>query len=515
MIGALRTRRLCVAYSGGLDSCALLSALAQLRTRERFVLRAVHVDHRIQPQSAQWARAACTRARALRVPCRIVELSIERGRGESLEAAAREARYRALAAELAPDELLLTAHHQEDQLETVLLALLRGSGVRGLAAMSAVMPWAHTLLLRPLLSVTRAQLEHYARAHAIHWSEDPSNADQRFDRNYLRRSVLPLIRQRWPAAAATVSRSARHLAEARALLEQLARAELKDARDGVAVRVSVLRRLPLPQRRNAVRYWIAERGLPAPDRRRLHEICGPLLAARADAHPKVSWRGAELRRHADRLFACGVTARREPLRSSNGTGARGRGCAGWRRRARVLVRDRHGDVHLAVFVTGGVVSSLGKGIAAASLGAILEARGLKVAMVKLDPYINVDPGTMSPFQHGEVFVTQDGTETDLDLGHYERFVRTTTGRHSNFTTGRIYERVIAKERRGDYLGATVQVIPHITDEIKRSVQLGAGGADVCMVEIGGTVGDIESLPFLEAIRQLGSSSAAATASTCI
>jgi CTP synthase len=156
-----------------------------------------------------------------------------------------------------------------------------------------------------------------------------------------------------------------------------------------------------------------------------------------------------------------------------------------------------------VFVTGGVVSSLGKGIAAASLAAILEARGLRIAMVKLDPYINVDPGTMSPFQHGEVFVTADGTETDLDLGHYERFVRTTTGRNSNFTTGRIYERVIAKERRGDYLGATVQVIPHITDEIKRSIMLGAGDSDVCMVEIGGTVGDIESLPFLEAIRQLG------------
>jgi CTP synthase len=156
-----------------------------------------------------------------------------------------------------------------------------------------------------------------------------------------------------------------------------------------------------------------------------------------------------------------------------------------------------------VFVTGGVVSSLGKGISSASLAAILESRGLRIAMVKLDPYINVDPGTMSPFQHGEVFVTDDGTETDLDLGHYERFVRTTTGRHSNFTTGRIYERVIAKERRGDYLGATVQVIPHITDEIKRSIQLGAGDSDVCMVEIGGTVGDIESLPFLEAIRQLG------------
>ena len=156
-----------------------------------------------------------------------------------------------------------------------------------------------------------------------------------------------------------------------------------------------------------------------------------------------------------------------------------------------------------VFVTGGVVSSLGKGIASASLGAILEARGLKISMVKLDPYINVDPGTMSPFQHGEVFVTADGTETDLDLGHYERFVRMTTGRNSNFTTGRIYERVIAKERRGDYLGATVQVIPHITDEIKYRIRMGAGNADVCMVEIGGTVGDIESLPFLEAIRQMG------------
>jgi len=156
-----------------------------------------------------------------------------------------------------------------------------------------------------------------------------------------------------------------------------------------------------------------------------------------------------------------------------------------------------------VFITGGVVSSLGKGITSACLGAILEARGLTISMIKLDPYLNVDPGTMSPFQHGEVFVTHDGTETDLDLGHYERFVRTTTGRDSNFTTGRIYESVIRKERRGEYLGATVQVIPHITDEIKESVIRGAGDADVCLVEIGGTVGDIESLPFLEAIRQMG------------
>ncbi|MBK5929606.1 CTP synthetase [Halochromatium salexigens] len=155
-----------------------------------------------------------------------------------------------------------------------------------------------------------------------------------------------------------------------------------------------------------------------------------------------------------------------------------------------------------MFVTGGVVSSLGKGIASASLAALLEARGLEVTMIKLDPYINVDPGTMSPFQHGEVYVTDDGAETDLDLGHYERFLRTRMGRNNNFTTGQIYERVIRKERRGDYLGRTVQVIPHITDEIKKAIRLGAGDADIAIVEIGGTVGDIESLPFLEAIRQM-------------
>ncbi len=156
-----------------------------------------------------------------------------------------------------------------------------------------------------------------------------------------------------------------------------------------------------------------------------------------------------------------------------------------------------------IFITGGVVSSLGKGIASASLGAILQARGLSINMIKLDPYINVDPGTMSPFQHGEVFVTEDGAETDLDLGHYERFASIACKQTSNYTTGRIYENVIAKERRGDYLGATVQVIPHITDEIKKSVLSSTNDADIVLVEIGGTVGDIESLPFMEAIRQLG------------
>ena len=164
----------------------------------------------------------------------------------------------------------------------------------------------------------------------------------------------------------------------------------------------------------------------------------------------------------------------------------------------------HGNLDTRfVFVTGGVVSSLGKGIAAASLAAVLESRGLKVRMIKLDPYLNVDAGTMSPFQHGEVFVTEDGAETDLDLGHYERFLRGKTTRASNVTTGQIYRNVLEKERRGDYLGSTVQVIPHVTDEIQKAIRAGAEGADICMVEIGGTVGDIESLPFLEAIRQMG------------
>ena len=154
-----------------------------------------------------------------------------------------------------------------------------------------------------------------------------------------------------------------------------------------------------------------------------------------------------------------------------------------------------------LFVTGGVVSSLGKGLAAASIGALMEARGLRVTMQKMDPYINVDPGTMSPFQHGEVFVTDDGAETDLDLGHYERYTKANLSKKSNFTTGQVYDTVLRKERRGDYLGGTVQVIPHITNEIKEKILLNAKGADLAIVEVGGTVGDIESLPFLEAIRQ--------------
>jgi len=350
LAGSLRGQHLCLAFSGGLDSSALLYALSALRSREGFSLRAVHINHQLHPSCVDWARAARATARGLRVPCEIVAVEVARRGGESPEAAAREARYAALKQHLESGELLLTAHHQEDQLETILLALLRGSGVPGLSAMRAVTALGSAQLLRPLLPICRSQLEQYARKRGFKWSEDPSNEDNRFDRNYLRRVVVPALRQRWPAVAATASRSAAHLLEARNLLDQLARESLSDAYDGAALRVSVLRRLPMAQRRNALRLWIAERGLPPPDQTRLLEIAGPLLAARQDSHAGVRWRGGQLRRHADRLLAQrvdddqAVAPPAQPLRwewqvqrwlqleSGDAIG---------------LVPDRHGDVLLA------------------------------------------------------------------------------------------------------------------------------------------------------------------------
>jgi tRNA(Ile)-lysidine synthase len=308
-LGTLTGERLCVAYSGGLDSSVLLHALAGMARRKRMQLRAVHVNHHLHDQADTQAQAAARQARRWRVRCRVLDAPVRARPDESLEAAARATRYGALAGELAPGERLVTAHHQEDQLETVLLALLRGSGVRGLAAMRAVSPWQGTLLLRPLLGVSRRALEHYARVHALAFLEDPTNADERFDRNYLRRRVLPLLRERWPSAAATVGRSAVLLGEARELLELQGRGDLAAARDGDALRVSVLRRLPEVRRRNALRQWIGERGLVPPDHRRLREVATRMLAAREDAAPSVRWRGGELRRHADRLLAvCAVPA---------------------------------------------------------------------------------------------------------------------------------------------------------------------------------------------------------------
>ena len=356
LVGSLRGRRLCLAYSGGMDSCALLCALAAVRRREPFRLRALHVDHQLQPQSAAWARAARLTARRLRVPCHVLTVRIARTAGASLEAAARLARYQALSRELAPGELLLTAHHQEDQLETLLLALMRGSGVRGLSAMAAVATLGRSQLLRPLLPLSRAQLQAFLTRRHIGWSEDPSNQDQRFDRNYLRHAVIPLLRARWPAAAASASRSAAHLAEAGALLEQLAIHSLRDARDGEALRVSVLRRLSAAARRNALRQWIAERRLTLPDQKRLREMAGPLISARGDATPCVRWQGAQVRRHGDRLFATSVSAAAgAPARI--GDAATDAPVHRWHWRTQPwlaltpdslgIVHDRHGDLRLS------------------------------------------------------------------------------------------------------------------------------------------------------------------------
>ncbi len=350
LAGPLRGQRFCLALSGGLDSSVLLQTLAQLRGRAGFRLRALHVDHGLQPASARWAAAARTRARRLRVPCTVVRVQIQPKRGESLEAVARRERYAALLARLTAGETLLTAHHLDDQLETVLLALMRGSGVRGLAAMAPTAVMAGVRLLRPLLPVSRLQLEAYARNRRLAFSEDPSNSDERFDRNYLRRQVLPQLRARWPAAAVTAGRSAAHLAEAQGLLEAAARRAAEAAADGVALRVSVLRALPAAARRNALRHWLIERGLSLPDHRRLREIAGALLDARADAAPVVRWQGGAVRRFGDRLLPVS-----EPALAAQ---AAAPAAASWNWRLQSglplgphveleLVVDRHGEVDLA------------------------------------------------------------------------------------------------------------------------------------------------------------------------
>jgi len=290
----------CVAYSGGADSTALLAALSQL-PHAPARLRAVHINHRLHPQSARWS-AHCRRvARALNVPLAVRSASITRVRGESLEAAARAARYRLLGAALAAGEVLLTAHHQDDQLETVLLQLLRGAGVAGLAAMPAVAPLARGTLARPLLDVPHAALIAWARAQGLTWVEDDSNAELRLDRNYLRARVLPVIRERWPAAAATVARAARHAAQAQRLLDALGAADAARASWGAMLSAKVLRRLPAERRRNALRFWITSAGYLPPPASRLEEIAGALLAAREDRQPLVAWEGACVRRQADLL----------------------------------------------------------------------------------------------------------------------------------------------------------------------------------------------------------------------
>ena len=289
---------LCVAYSGGLDSTALLAALAG---GARLHLRALHVNHGLHPGACAWSAHCQTFARRLGVPLKIVSVQVPRKRGASLEAQARDARYAAFARELGAGETLLTAHHADDQLETVFLQLLRGAGVAGLAAMPQLTPFASGWLARPLLESSRAELAAWVAKRGLAWSEDATNADERLDRNYLRRQVLPRIHARWPACARAVARSARHAAQAQRLLEEVGRADVNKAADGAALSVRVLRALPAERRANALRVWIGAAAWPLPDARRLAELAGPLLDARADANPALFWSSVVARRHADRL----------------------------------------------------------------------------------------------------------------------------------------------------------------------------------------------------------------------
>jgi tRNA(Ile)-lysidine synthase len=294
---------LCVALSGGVDSTALLAALAATRPRANTAraLRAIHVDHGLHPRSKEWSEHCRAFAKQLRVPLQILRAKVDRSEGTSLEAAAREARYALLAAELKDGEVLLTAHHEDDQLETLLLQLLRGAGLAGLAAMPPMARFASGWLARPLLEVSRAEIEAWAREHSLTWVDDESNVDERLDRNYLRRQLTPLIRQRWPSAARTVARAARHIAEGQQLLDSLARADVERAADGAALSVKVLRTFSPERRRNALRYWIAQSGHTLPDTTRLNEIAGPMLDARPDANPRVEWGTTLLQREAGLL----------------------------------------------------------------------------------------------------------------------------------------------------------------------------------------------------------------------
>ena len=293
---------LCVALSGGVDSTALLAALAAIRPR-LVALRALHVDHGLRPAARQWAQHCRDLARRLHVPMQVLTAKVNRAPGTSLEAAARDARYELLATALSPGETLLLAHHADDQLETVLLQLLRGAGLPGLAAMPAVAAFAAGTVVRPLLSRSREELEAWVRGRGVTWVEDDSNADESLNRNYLRRQILPLIYARWPGSAAAVARSARHVAEAQSLLDRLGRADLERASYGESLSVKVLRALPPDRLNNVLRFWITRAGCRVPDTRRLAEISGPLLNAREDANPFVEWgeEGARVQRHGDLL----------------------------------------------------------------------------------------------------------------------------------------------------------------------------------------------------------------------
>ncbi|HWM68962.1 MAG TPA: tRNA lysidine(34) synthetase TilS [Steroidobacteraceae bacterium] len=314
-----------VALSGGVDSSVLLAALASQGPTPGFNVRAVHVNHGIHPNAAKWAAHCRALGRRFSIGVRVLKTHVVHSRGVSLEAAAREARYALLASELEPGECLLTGHHEDDQLETVLLQLFRGAGLAGLAAMPAITSFAGGWLARPLLSRTRAELEEWARGAGLNWVEDDTNADESLDRNYLRRQVLPLIRERWKGVGSAVARSARHAAEGQRLLDMLARTDVERASNGAALFVPALRALQLDRRRNALRFWISQSGARVPDTSRLEELAGPVIDARPDSNPSVTWGEVEVRRHADLLAIANVGRGQRGNESPGSDGGRRRG----------------------------------------------------------------------------------------------------------------------------------------------------------------------------------------------
>lgn len=294
-----------VAYSGGVDSHVLLYALARLRVQfPDIALTAIHVDHGLHPRSAQWARHCGEVCSVLGVACEVVPVKVRAGQGKSLEAAAREARYEALRTRVGIGECLLTGQHREDQAETVLLQLLRGSGPPGLAAMARAAAFGRGRLLRPLLSFSRPELLAYARQEGLTWIEDPGNTDSRFDRNYLRHELWPRLRRRWPGASRTLARAAEYQADAAWLLDRQAQADLAGmAGGGHRLSVKGLNALALPSRRNVLRYWFKRQGFPVPDSVHLQRILNEVLPVSEDAQPLVAWPGVEVRRYRDSLYA--------------------------------------------------------------------------------------------------------------------------------------------------------------------------------------------------------------------
>ena len=298
-----RDAKICVGYSGGLDSTALLHAAATLAAGEGVSLRALHVDHGLQPASAEWAEACRQACARLGVALEVRKVDVATTRGAGLEAAARAARYAAIAAALADGERFLAAHHRDDQLETVLIQLFRGAGVAGLAAMPMRARLGRGWLLRPLLEVGRGELANYADRNGLAWTRDPMNESERFDRAYLRHRVLPAIRERWPAAALTAGRSASHLAEASRLLGELAAADAAALLDDGRLPIEGLAQLSRDRQVNVLRWWLRQEGLKSPPAARLESGLAELLEARPDAAPSLRWEGGEIRRYRGRLYA--------------------------------------------------------------------------------------------------------------------------------------------------------------------------------------------------------------------